>query len=287
VSNSESKKVLYYTLVLNFAVSGSKIAVGMITRSASMVADGFHSFSDGTSNILGIIGLSVAGRPVDDSHPYGHQKFETIASLGVGVLLLLVSLDIIKGAIDRFMHPVTPDVNILSFVVMIATMAVNFGVMTYEYREGKRLKSDFLVSDSMHTRADIFVSFSVIVALICVHFGYPIFDPLISLFIALLIIYSAYEIFISAFKVLSDAEIVSASAIEKIVREFPEVLNCHKIRARGREDCIFIDLHIWVRPTMTIDESHKLNHMIEDGIKIKVPGVKEVIIHTEPAARSK
>lgn len=282
MSVSESKKVLYITLVLNFAVSGSKIAVGMLTRSASMVADGFHSFSDGTSNILGIIGLSVAGRPVDDSHPYGHQKFETIASLGVGVLLLLVSLDIIKGSINRFMNPVSPDVTILSFIVMLATMAVNFGVMIYENREGKRLKSDFLVSDSMHTRSDIFVSFSVIVALVCVKLGYPIFDPIISLLIAFLIIYSAYEIFVSAFKVLSDAEIVSAETIEKIVRGFPEVLNCHKIRARGREDCIFIDLHIWVKPTMTIKESHALNHLIEDEVKLKVPGVKEVIIHTEP-----
>jgi cation diffusion facilitator family transporter len=287
LKQQEAKKILWITLVLNFAVSGAKLLVGLLTRSASMTADGFHSFSDGTSNIIGLIGLSVSSKPVDETHPYGHQKFETIASLGVGVLLLLVSLDIIKGAIDRLMHPVTPDVTLISFVVMLATMAVNIGVMTYEFREGKRLKSDFLVSDSLHTRADIFVSLSVIIALICVDLGYPIFDPIISLFIALLIIYSAYEIFISAFKVLSDAEIVSASAIEKIVRGFPEVLNCHKIRARGREDCIFIDLHIWVKPNMTIEESHKLNHLIEEAIKLKVPGVKEVIIHTEPAARSK
>jgi cation diffusion facilitator family transporter len=287
LKQKEAKKVLWVTLVLNWAVAAAKLGFGITIRSASMTADGFHSFSDGASNIIGLIGLSVSSKPVDESHPYGHQKFETIASLGIGVLLSLVALDIIRDSYDRFAHPITPDVTLASFIVMIVTMGVNAFVMIYESRKGKQLKSDFLVSDALHTQADIFVSFSVIVALICVKIGYPILDPIMSLMIAAFIIYSAYEIFSSAFKVLSDAEMLDKKLIQGVVMSFPEVIDCHNIRARGREDCLFVDLHIWVKPNMQIEKSHQLNHEIEEAIKVKVSGVQEVIIHTEPASRSK
>lgn len=280
-----ARKVLIYTLFLNWLVAAAKLFYGIITASASMAADGFHSFADGTNNIVGLIGFYIAGRPVDKTHPYGHEKYETLTALGIGGLLLFVAFDILKNAVQRFNNPVTPDVNLGSFLVMFITVGVNIFVMGYENREGKRLKSDFLVTDSYHTRSDILVSCSVIVTLFAVKFGMPMIDTFVAGLIALFIAYSGIEVLLKTSKVLSDAAVIPPEKIKSIVMYFNEVENCHRIRTRGREDNICVDLHIWVKPTMRIDRSHELVHNIEKKLIEDIPGIREVIVHIEPALK--
>jgi len=128
-----------------------------------MTADGLHSFSDGASNIIGLIGIAIASLPADSDHPYGHKKFETMFSLGLWVLLFLLSFYIISESVRRLFTPVTPTVDLTSFVVMAVTVVVNVIVITYERRQGKKLQSDILMADSLHTMVDILVSMSVII----------------------------------------------------------------------------------------------------------------------------
>ena len=123
-----------------------------------MTADGFHSLTDGTSNIIGIIGIGFALKPRDEDHPYGHKKFETLAGLGIAMMLFFVSIDIIKGAFAKFFNPVTPNVTVESIIALVVTLIINIFVSTYENKKGKELNSDILIADSMHTRSDIFVS---------------------------------------------------------------------------------------------------------------------------------
>jgi len=231
------------------------------------------------------VGFAIAGRPVDRTHPYGHEKYETLTALGIGGLLLIVAFNIFKNAVQRFNNPIVPDVNIGSFIVMAVTVGINIFVMVYENHEGKRLKSDFLVVDSYHTRSDILVSCSVIVTLIAVKFGMPIIDTIMALFIAIFICFSAFEILWQTSRVLSDAAVVSPEIIKGIVTHFDDVVDCHHIRTRGRQDNICVDLHIWVKPNMHIDKSHELAHKIEETLKKEIPGVKEVIAHIEPAGK--
>jgi len=278
-----ARKVLIYTLFLNWAVALAKLLYGVLTRSASMTADGMHSFADGTNNIIGLVGFYVAERPVDRTHPYGHEKYETLTALGIGGILLFVAFDIMKDAIQRFNQPIAPVVNLGSFLVMIVTVGVNIFVMSYEQREGKRIKSDFLVTDSYHTRSDILVSCSVIVTLIAVKLGMPALDTIVAGFIALFIAYSGIEVLLKTSKVLSDAAMIDPEELIKMVAEFKDVGICHKVRSRGREDNISVDLHIHVRPSMRIDEAHKLSHEIEEKIMKEFAGVKEVIVHIEPS----
>jgi cation diffusion facilitator family transporter len=160
------RRILVYILILNWGVAAAKLFYGWLTRSASMTADGFHSFSDGSSNIMGLLGIWVASRPIDESHPYGHKKYETLTSVGISGLLFLVCFNVLREGVLRFLHPVVPEVNVKSFLVMGVTLAVNIGVMVYELRRGRVLKSDILISDALHTRADILTSSSVIITLI-------------------------------------------------------------------------------------------------------------------------
>ena len=283
----QARKVLIYTLILNWLVALAKLVYGILTSSASMTADGFHSFADGTNNVIGLVGFAIAGRPIDRTHPYGHEKYETLTALGIGGLLLIVAFNIFKNAVQRFNSPIVPEVkvNLGSFLVMAVTIGVNIFVMAYENREGKRLKSDFLISDSYHTRSDILVSCSVIATLVAVKFGMPIIDTVVAGFIAVFICFSAFEILWQTSRVLSDAAVVSPETIKSIVTHFDDVVDCHKVRTRGRQDNICVDLHIWVKPNMHIDRSHELAHKIEEKLKEEIPGVKEVITHIEPAGK--
>jgi len=276
------RRILVYILILNWGVAAAKLIYGWLTRSASMTADGFHSFSDGSSNIIGLLGIWVASRPIDESHPYGHKKYETLTSVGISGFLFLVCFNVLREGVLRFLHPVVPEVNVKSFLVMGVTLAVNIGVMVYELRRGRVLKSDILISDALHTRADILTSSSVIVTLIGVKWGYPILDPISSLIIAVFIGYAAVGILRESSRVLSDGVAIQIEEIERVVRSIKGVKECHQIRSRGRADDIHIDLHVLVDPEMHVHRAHHLSYAIENKIKRDFRGVTDVVVHMEP-----
>ncbi|MCX5711905.1 MAG: cation diffusion facilitator family transporter [Candidatus Omnitrophica bacterium] len=276
--------ILIWVLALNWLVAAAKIIFGLISKTSSITADGFHSLSDGASNIVCLVGIHFAAQPTDCDHPYGHKKYETFYSLGIALLLLMVAFELMQGAFKRIANPVTPTVNIYSFIVMISTLIINFWVMTYEYKKGKQLKSDLLVSDSMHTKADILVSLSVIAALIMLRLGVkPIIDPIVTIIIALIICYSAYQIIRESSRVLCDtAAIIDIKKIVDVVLSVNGVQTCHKIRTRGRPDDVYIDLHVQVNPSMPIKEAHAISYSIEEALKKEIPEVTDVVVHMEP-----
>jgi len=273
---------LVCVLFLNWGVAAAKLLYGWITRSASMTADGFHSFSDGSSNIIGLIGIWIASRPIDKTHPYGHKKFETLTSIGISIFLFIVCINVVREGILRFLHPVIPQVNIISFLVMGITLAINIAVMIYEKRMGVVLKSDILISDALHTRADILTSFSVIITLIGIKFGFPILDAIATLVISGFIAHAAVDILKESSRVLSDGVAIPIEEIKRIVLSIRGVEECHQIRSRGRGDDIHIDLHVLVDPEMHMHRAHHLSYAIENKIKRDFHGVTDVVVHMEP-----
>lgn len=277
------KQVLWIILFANFFVAILKILVGTTIKSASMTADGFHSLSDGASNIVGIVGIGIASKPKDKEHPYGHTKYEVIASMFIGGMLLIIAGKIILTSISRFSNPIHPTITTESLIALIITLCINIFVTTYENRIGKKLNSYILISDSMHTRSDIFVSIGVLCTLIGVKLGLPsIIDPIASLIVSGFIIYSAYEIFKSSTAVLVDQAIIDENEIENIVKTFEEVKGVHKIRNRGCGNDIHIDMHLLIDPYISIEHSHYLTHEIEDRIKNTLNKNAQVIVHLEP-----
>jgi cation diffusion facilitator family transporter len=277
------KTTLWIILFLNLGVAVIKIVVGTIISSAAMFADGVHSLSDGSSNIVGLIGIGFASKPVDDDHPYGHNKFETVSGLFIAVMLLIVAITIIISGVEKLIDPVIPNITESSLIVLGATLLVNIFVATYEYKKGKKLGSLILISDSMHTRSDIFVTIGVLISLVGVKLGLPpIIDPIVSLIVALVIIKAAYGIFIETNGILTDKAVEDSSKIEAVVICFPDVKVVHKIRSRGTTNCMYIDMHVQVRPNMTVEASHILIHEIEQKIKSEINENSQTIIHIEP-----
>ena len=125
------------------------------------MSDGYHSLTDSASNVIGLISLRAARKPPDVDHPYGHRKYETLASAAIFVFLLITVLEIGRAAIKRLASPSPPEVTALSFAVMIGTLVVNVLVVRYESNAGRRLNSELLVADSVHTRSDVYATIAV------------------------------------------------------------------------------------------------------------------------------
>jgi len=277
------QQVLFTVLALNWLVAIAKIIFGLNIRSSSMTADGFHSLSDGASNIIGLIGIHFAYKAKDIDHPYGHKNTKHFFALGIAFLLFLAAIGIIHESLGRFSQEVIPKINALSFIIMFMTMAVNFIVMRYERKKGEELKSDILISDSLHTRADIFTSLSVIGAFFAIKIGFTILDPIISIMISFIIAYSGYKIVRESCSILCDtAAIYDVKPIVDVVLSIEGVKACHKIRTRGRPDDIHVDLHVQVDKTMHIDTAHKISYAIENAIKKAFPSITDVVVHMEP-----
>lgn len=276
-------KILLIVLGLNVLVSIIKIYMGYLIKSNSLTADGFHSMADGGSNIVALIGIKLASKPEDKEHPYGHKKFETFAGVIIGMMLVVLVYNTIVRGIGGFLNPSPPEVTPASLVSLVITLIINIFVSTYENREGKRLNSDVLVSDSLHTRSDIFISLGVLITLVLIGLGAPpVIDSVISIIVSVFILYSAYGILSNSAGVLLDRAVVDESKIRDLVMSFPQVRGCHKIRSRGRKDQMYIELHILVDPHMSIHQSHDLEHKIEDRIRERFNKQAQVVAHMEP-----
>jgi cation diffusion facilitator family transporter len=260
----------------------AKIALGHYSGAISVLSDGFHSLTDTASNVVALVGVRIAREPPDADHPYGHRKFETMASLGILLFLLVVLVQVLWAAAERLLTGGAPSVTALSFVIMGGTFLINLAVVIYERREGFRLSSEVLIADAHHTMSDLLTSATVMAALVAVQWGYPILDPIAALIVAVFIGYACWGIFQETSRILADRIVIAADDIRDVVHSVPEVIGCHQIRSRGAVDHVFVDLHVWLDPQMRLDEAHRISHVVKDRIMTRYPQVKDAVIHIEP-----
>jgi cation diffusion facilitator family transporter len=278
--------VLYRVLALNLAVALAKIVLGYLTGAVSVLSDGFHSLTDSASNVVALVGVSVARRPPDTEHPYGHRKYETMASLGILVFLVIVLVEVVSAAIDRVRSGAVPRVFPEGIGVMVVTLVVNLIVVRYELREGRRLNSEVLLADAKHTRSDVLTSGAVIMALLAVWGGYPVLDPVAALFVAGFIGHACWEIAQGASRILADQIVIAEDEVRDVVLGVTDVLGCHHIRTRGSADHVFVDLHIWIDGATPLEAAHATSHVVKDRLMTRFPQVVDVVIHIEPPPHS-
>jgi cation diffusion facilitator family transporter len=279
---SQVTQVLCRVLFLNLAVALIKLGLGITTGAVSILSDGFHSVTDAASNVVALIGVSVARRPPDANHPYGHRKYETMASVGILLFLIIVVFEVVLSAVDRARSGAAPDVFPEGIGLMAATVVVNLLVVTFETRAGRRLKSELLLADAKHTRSDVFTSVTVLAALLGVQAGYPVLDPLAALLVAGFIGHACWQIAQVASRILSDEVVIAEDEVRDVVRSVPEVIGCHRIRTRGSADHVFLDLHIWLDGSTPLEQAHATSHVVKDRLMARYPQIVDVVIHIEP-----
>ncbi|NOT64255.1 MAG: cation transporter [Acidobacteria bacterium] len=281
------RRVLWITLALNLAVVVGKLIAGLAANSLSVISDAIHSSVDSLNNIVGLVVIKYATAEPDDEHPYGHAKFETLAAFGIAGFLFVTCYELSKSAVFRLMgdaHP-APEVTWLTVATMVVTIAVNVFVTVYEKREGERLQSDYLIADAAHTRSDVLVSCGVLAGLFLVKFGWVWFDPLVSLFVAVMIAASGYQIFKATIPVLVDAAPIPPQRIAEVVQMVSGVHSAHDIRSRTHGGAIFIEMHLHIAADEEHDSvrAHDITEEVERALETAF-GHVTATIHVEPLA---
>jgi cation diffusion facilitator family transporter len=279
-------RMLWRILWLNLIVALAKLIYGFQSGAIAITADGLHSLMDASSNVLGLVGVSVARRPPDDNHPYGHRKYETFAALGIAAMLFLGCWEILSAAVERLRHPVTPAIGAGGFAVMLATLAVNLAVVRAERREGRRLNSELLLADAAHTWSDAFASLLVLASFVALKFGLGWADVAAAGLIVVIILRAGFGILRNTLSTLSDERRIQPGLIEQVALEEPGVMEAHNVRSRGPADDIHVDLHVLVHPDTRLAEAHRIGHRVEQRLRERWRGLTDVVVHVEPAIES-
>jgi cation diffusion facilitator family transporter len=279
------RRVLWITLGLNALVSAAKIVAGTLAGSMAMVADGYHSLTDGFNNVAGLVVTGYAYAPPDEGHPYGHRKFETAATLAIALALLSVAYHVISQALGRTAAERVPEIGPLAWTVMGVTLAANMFVAWYEAREGRRLQSPYLIADSAHTRSDIYVTLGVIASFAGARAGVAWMDVVVSIGIGVFIAFLGVQILVGSFHTLTDRAVIPADALSPIVLAVPGVIDCREIRTRGGPGSVYVDLIVHVDGGMTLRDAHDVADWIEAALMMQRPDIVDVVVHLEPAGK--
>ncbi|MBZ4415971.1 cation diffusion facilitator family transporter [Myxococcus sp. RHSTA-1-4] len=280
--NRKVRLVLFAILVANWVVAIAKLAFGLVSQSAAVTADGLHSFIDGGSNVLGLVAMGVASRPADADHPYGHGKFEALASLGIGAMIGIGMLELGRMAMDSVLHDKHPQVTLTMAGVMAFTLVVNVAVTRVERHFGNKYKSALLLADASHTMSDVYVTLAVLASLLLVWMGYPRADGFIALGVMVFVAWVAYGIVRQAVGILSDTARLDPVEVARQTMEVAGVRSCRDVRSRGMEESVYVDLKIEVDPNLTTAQAHELADRVERTLQAAYPQVVDVVVHVEP-----
>jgi cation diffusion facilitator family transporter len=277
------RRVFLLTLGLNAAVALAKAAYGYVSGSLTLGTDALHSILDASSNVLALFGLRWAAVPADARHPYGRQKIEILAALGIGVLIVVGLFEFgaaaVHSLIDR--HP-APRIGVAGFAIVLATMAVNWWVARYERRKAAELGSALLRADARHTQSDLYASVAVVASFVAARAGAGWADGVATLLLVLLIGHAAWEVFHENVPVLIDAAMVDPHSVVALAGPLARGGSVHRVRSRGVRGAVELDLHLEVAADMSVSDAHELARAITMELKVKFPEVSDVIIHIEP-----
>ncbi len=279
---AQVRRVLIGLLIANLGVVGAKFVIGLRTGSLGVLGDAVHSSVDAFNNVLALAVIRVAAREPDEDHPYGHEKFETLGALAIVVFLSITGFELVQQAFTRLLAGgMTIDITAGELGLLVSTLVVNTVVTVYETRRGRELKSDILLADAAHTRADVFITIGVLVGVLAGRYGYAYVDPIMALIIAAVIVVLAYRIVARSVPVLVDQLVTEPHEIQDAAEHVGGVVRAYDIRSRGVRERRFVELTIAVDGTATVEAAHKLADDVERRLRDDL-GFHEVIVHVEP-----
>lgn len=284
-------RVLRNTLLLNWLVAAAKIAIGLLSGRATILADGFHSLLDGANNVVALIAIRLASRPPDAEHPYGHRKFENLAAMIIGGLVVFLAWETLEeigkqvsAALSGHSTDFTPEPRDGLFIgLLIGTMLINLLVARYEYRAGVRLGSHLLVADSSHTRADCLVTALGLVSLLLSRFAWWI-DPLLAAVVVGFLLRAAWQICEDTVSALTERQRLDPVCVRNVVESVPGALHAHAIRSHGAAHDVHLDLQLVVSEGATAREAAEIETRVRAALSAEYPNVTHIAIahHTDP-----
>lgn len=269
-----------------------KFVAGFVGRSSAMVADAVHSLSDFVSDVIVLVFVKIAGKPKDEGHDYGHGKFETLATMIIGVLLVCVGIGIMVNGIEAVVRSVNgealPRPTMLPLVIAVVSIVSKEWLYRYTIKAGQRLGSQAVVANAWHHRSDAVSSLGTLVGIGGAMFlgdRWRIMDPIAAIIVSLFIIKSGYEIVKPCVDELLEASLPEAQEREivSLVMSVPGIVFVHNLRTRRLGNEIAVDLHAKMDGNQTLQDAHEKATAAENAIKSAFGDNSVINIHMEPA----
>jgi cation diffusion facilitator family transporter len=246
---------------VNLLLTGAQIAAGVLTKSQGLIADGVHSLSDLVADFVVLLAGHHSRKDADEDHPYGHQRFETAASLVLGGLLLAVGVGMLWSAVHKLQVPESiPTVHMGALWVAGGALIAKELLFRYMLSVAKRVKSSMLVANAWHARSDAASSLVVGLGIIGNLAGYPILDPIAALVVGLMVTKMGWSFSWDAMHDLMDRAVddQEVQAIRSTLLQTPGVIGVHDVRTRKMGDMIVVDAHIEVDATISVEAGHDI-----------------------------
>jgi cation diffusion facilitator family transporter len=277
----------WVSVLVNLVLTTVQIVVGVFARSQALVADGIHSLSDLVADAVVLVASRQSAKAPDHDHPYGHQRFETGASLVLGLLLLAVAAGMAGSAVMRLQSPETvPPVHVAALVIALFTLASKELLFRYMLRVAERVRSTLLVANAWHARSDAASSLVVALGIVGNLMGYPLLDPIAALIVALMVGRMGWRFGWDAMSDLMDrgAEEAEVEAIRATLVATPGVAGVHDVRTRKMGDMLQVDAHIEVDATLSVEQGHNIAVLARERV-MRHHRVLNLMTHVDPWQR--
>ena len=277
-------KTSIVTIIINTILATIKIAAGIIGHSAAVLADGIHTLADILTTIVVIIGLKVSSKAPDDSHPYGHEKYELIFAKLLSIVLALTGIFIGYNGFKLLMSGEIQIPGQIALFAALLSIIVKEGMYRYTLKTAKKIKSFSMEADAWHHRSDAFSSIGTFIGVLGARLGLGILDPIAAIIVSVLIIKVGVDLYLKSVRSLVD-ESVDAETLKKIktiILSVNEVIEIKSLKTRISGNTIAVDIDITVDGNMTVAEGHDVAEKVYDLVVGNIEDVKHCMVHVEP-----
>lgn len=276
----KARNATIIALGVNIFLGLIKITIGLYISSISLIADGFDSMMDIAIGVFAFLAIRVALRPADKSHSFGHEKFESLFSLGISLVIFITGVGIGVNALFRVLNSIALEFSIIGFFVIIISVIGKLAISFYVLRVSKQINSISLRASAINYAIDIISSILVFVAIVGSYFNLGIIDSISALIICLIIFYEAFEIGKEAIEILVDKSPENIDEIVAFANTLDGVRDAHRLRARKIGTSILGDIHILVDPDLSVRDGHEISELVTAKINEKFSA--NIIVHLEP-----
>ena len=281
-------RVSTVSIVVNVALTAFKLIAGVFAHSGAMLSDAVHSASDIISTVVVMLGVKISGKASDEDHPYGHERMECVAAIGLSGLLFITGAGIGLSGIQKIAQSASGTAvevpGVLALIAAVVSILVKEWMYWYTRRAAQRICSTSLMADAWHHRSDAISSIGSLLGVGGALLGFPVADPIAGVLIALLIVKVAYDIAKNAINQMLDHACPQEMQDELYQTAAGQegVLAIDSLKTRQFGARSYVDIEIAVEPTLTIDQGHEIAHHVHKAIEDGFPSVKHCMVHVNP-----
>ena len=282
------RKLSLSSVIGNTILSGFKLFAGIVGHSGAMISDAIHSFSDVLTTVIAFIGVKMSKKAADRAHPYGHERIECVASLFLGLLLMITGIGVGKVGIENILSGDYQSLavpGVIALIAAIISIVVKELMYWYTRYYAKLINSAAFMADAWHHRSDAFSSLGSLIGIGGAMLGFPVLDSVASVVICLFILKVSFDILKDAITKMLDTSCDEnyEAELRQFIEGQDEVVCVDLLRTRMFGNKVYIDTEIQIDGNKTLKESHEIADKVHDEVEAKFPNIKHIMIHVNPA----